>query len=137
MCIRDSAESIDLRGFTGPFLQYGVVRAKRLLEKAAEKGLPPYPQEPPPALDPLEEGLLQYLYALPSFIEGAARGYNPALLAHYGYELTRRYNELYQSLPVLTSEEPHRTFRLALSAVYHLAMQAVLDSLAIPSPTRM
>lgn len=133
----DPAESIDLKGFTGPFLQYGAVRAKRLLEKAAEKNLSPYPSDAPTTLEPQEEALLQYLYALPHFVETAARNFNPALLAHYGYELTRRYNELYQRLPVLHSEEPYRSFRLALSAVYRVAMEAVLEGLSIAVPARM
>lgn len=133
----DPAESIDLKGFTGPFLQYGAVRAKRLLEKAAEKNLSPQIADIPTTLAPEEEALLQYLYALPHFLEGAARNFNPALLAHYGYELTRRYNELYQRLPVLTSAEPQRSFRLALTAVYRLAMEAVLEGLSIAVPARM
>lgn len=133
----DPAESIDLKGFTGPFLQYGYVRAKRLLEKAAEQGLSPLEVSEPSALLSAEEGLLQQLFALPHFIEAAARSFDPALLAHYGYELTRRFNELYQTLPILTAPEPQRGFRLALSAVYMRAIEAVLESLAIPLPERM
>lgn len=133
----DPAESIDMKGFTGPFLQYGYVRAKRLLEKAAEKGYAPLPGEVPAHLEALEESVLQYLYALPHFMEVAARNFNPALLAHYGYELTRRYNEFYQTLPVLGSEEPIRSFRLGLSAVYAAAIQAVMEALTLPVPERM
>jgi arginyl-tRNA synthetase len=133
----DPAESIDLKGFTGPFLQYGFVRAKRLLEKAAEKGFSPYPFEVPLALHPAEEKLLQQLLAWPSFLESAARTFNPSIVAHYGYELTRRYNELYQTLPVLAAPEKERSFRLSLTAAYQKAIQAVLESLSLPIPQRM
>jgi len=135
--IFDPAESIELKGFTGPFLQYGLVRAQRLLEKAAEKGFDPYIEVPPPVVEPTEEKLLQQLYGLPEVWVAAARSFDPALLAHYGYELTRRYNEFYQSLPVLAVEEPVRSFRLALTQAYKIAMEAVMETLSLPVPPRM
>ncbi|MCS7188232.1 MAG: arginine--tRNA ligase [Bacteroidia bacterium] len=133
----DPAESIDLKGFTGPFIQYGYVRAKKLLEKAAERGLAPLTTEYPPELHSIEESLLQYLYALPSFLESATYNLNPSLVAHYGYELTRRYNEMYQLLPVLSSEEPQRSFRLGLVATYLRAIHTVMEVLALPIPEKM
>lgn len=133
----DPAESIELKGFTGPFLQYGLVRAQRLLEKATEKGFAPHLEATPDALEPVEEKLLQQLYSLPEVLVAAARAFDPALLAHYGYELTRRYNEFYQSLPVLAAEDPVRSFRLALTQAYRIAMEAVMETLALPVPARM
>nr|BAL57472.1 arginyl-tRNA synthetase [uncultured Bacteroidetes bacterium] len=133
----DPAESIDIKGFTGPFLQYGYVRAKRLLEKAAEKGYGPAPEALPSALHPLEERLLQQLWALPAQLEQAARSFSPSIVAHYGYELTRAYNELYQSLPVLAAGEEERAFRLAITAAYLTAMGRVLETLTLPIPERM
>lgn len=133
----DPAESIDLKGFTGPFLQYGCVRARRLLEKAATQGLSPASPQNPPDLTSTETALLQYLFALPHFLESAARSFDPALIAHYGYELTRRFNEVYQTLPVLNEQEPRRSFRLALVKAYDLAITSVLEALAIPIPSRM
>ncbi|MCX8112999.1 MAG: arginine--tRNA ligase [Bacteroidia bacterium] len=133
----DPTESIDLKGFTGPFLQYGYVRAKRLQEKAGEDPLSLSKAPAPDTLSPPEESLLQQLFALPYFLESAARGFDPAILAHYGYELTRRFNEFYQTVPVLAASEPERTFRIALTAVYRRAILAVLEGLAIPPPERM
>ncbi|MCS6895543.1 MAG: arginine--tRNA ligase [Bacteroidia bacterium] len=133
----DPAESIDLKGFTGPFLQYGYVRAKRLLEKALEQGLDPTEVRVPETIIPVEEALLQQLYALPHYLESAAKGFDPALLAHYGYELTRRFNEFYQTSPVIGATEPARSFRLGLVKVYQIAIATVLQTLAIPLPERM
>jgi len=128
----DPAESIDLKGFTGPFLQYGYVRALRVREKAEMQGERIGPPPEIPSLTPEEGTLLRQLYGLPSFLEAAAVNYNPALIAHYGYELTRCYNEFYQKLPILRAEEPVRRFRLALSYAYEVAIQAVLEALHIP-----
>jgi len=133
----DPAESIDLKGFTGPFLQYGYVRAKRLLEKASAAGLSPLNPPMPETLASAEEALLQQLFALPHFIEASAKAFDPALLAHYGYELTRRFNEFYQTLPVLGAAEPARSFRLSLAAAYKVAIHAVMEALAMPIPERM
>jgi len=128
----DPAESIDLKGFTGPFLQYGYVRALRLREKAEASGESISPPTEIPPLAPEEALLLRQLYALPSFLEAAAISYNPALIAHYGYELTQRYNEFYQKLPILRSELSVRRFRLALSYAYEVAIRTVLEVLHIP-----
>ena len=128
----DPAESIDLKGFTGPFLQYGYVRALRLREKAEIQGIRLTPPIEIPPLKKEEALLLRHLYALPSFLEAAALGYNPALIAHYGYELTQRYNEFYQKLSVLRAEEPVRSFRLSLSYAYEVAVRTVLEVLHIP-----
>lgn len=133
----DPAESIELKGFTGPFLQYGLVRAQRLLEKAAEKGFDPRMEVPPPIIEPTEEKLLQQLYGLPEVLVAAARSFDPALLAHYGYELTRRYNEFYQTLPVLAAEPRVRSFRLSLTQTYKVAMETVMETLSLPVPSRM
>jgi arginyl-tRNA synthetase len=128
----DPAESIDLKGFTGPFLQYGYVRALRLREKAEASSESISPPTEMPPLAPEEALLLRQLYALPSFLEAAAISYNPALIAHYGYELTQRYNEFYQKLPILRSEPSVRRFRLALSYAYEVAIRTVLEVLYIP-----
>ncbi len=128
----DPAESIDLKGFTGPFLQYGYVRALRVREKAETQGERIGPPPDITALTPEEAILLRRLYALPSYLEAAALNYNPALMAHYGYELTQSYNEFYQKLPILRAEESVRRFRLALSYAYEVAIRAVLEALHIP-----
>ena len=128
----DPAESIDLKGFTGPFLQYGYVRARRLREKAETQGIHLTPPIEVPPLEKEEALLLRHLYALPSFLEAAALAYNPALIGHYGYELTQRYNEFYQKLPILRAEEPVRGFRLSLSYAYEVAIRTVLEVLHIP-----
>lgn len=135
----DPKASIDLQGLTGPFLQYGYVRARRLRQKAEEIGLSaPLRVEVPAALSPAEQALLIQLYALPAYLEGAALRYDPSTLAHYGYELTRRYNEFYQQVPVLKAEtESLKAFRLALSQVYEIAMEAVLGALCIPLVEQM
>lgn len=128
----DPAESIDLKGFTGPFLQYGYVRALRLREKAETQGIRLTPPTEVPPLEKEEALLLRHLYGLPAFLEAAALSYNPALIAHYGYELTQRYNEFYQKLSVLRAEEPVRSFRLSLSYAYEVAVRTVLEVLHIP-----
>lgn len=133
----DPAESIDLKGFTGPFLQYGYVRALRLREKAETQGIRLTPPTEVPPLEKEEALLLRHLYGLPAFLEAAALSYNPALIAHYGYELTQRYNEFYQKLSVLRAEEPVRSFRLALSYAYEVAVRTVLELLHIPLVTYM
>ena len=66
------------------------------------------------AIQPEELALLQQIAALPEEVQRAAEEYRPLLIANYVYELAKAFNDFYHACPVLHSEEPVRTARLAL-----------------------
>ena len=63
--------------------------------------------------------------------------HRPLLIASYVYELAKRFNDFYHACPVLQSEEPTRTARLALTAGTRQALANGLALLGIAAPTAM
>jgi arginyl-tRNA synthetase len=128
-------ESIDLTGNTGPFLQYAHARISTLLEKAAyqsksiELGTP---------LRPEEKEIIKQLSYFEGALQEAAKGYSPALLANYTYELVKLYNAFYQGVKiVIEPDQDVRQLRLELSAQVRQTIAKALSLLGIAAPARM
>ena len=128
-------ESIDLTGNTGPFLQYAHARISTLLEKAA------YLQTTLSLVTPMraeEKEIIKQLALFGTTLEEAAKGYSPALLANYSYELVKLYNTFYQSVKIVIEPDAAvRQFRLSLSATVRQVLAQALGLLGVEAPQRM
>ena len=72
------------------------------------------------------------------FIEDAAAGYSPALIANYAYELAREYNQFYQEINILREkDEAVASFRLNLSSATARVLSTAMGLLGIEVPDRM
>jgi arginyl-tRNA synthetase len=128
-------ESIDLTGNTGPFLQYAHARISTLLEKASYQASA---VELSTALRPEEKEIIKQLSYFEHALEEAAKGYSPALLANYTYELVKLYNTFYQSVKiVIEPDQEVRQLRLELSAQVRQTIAKALSLLGIAAPARM
>ena len=74
---------------------------------------------------------------MPDEIQRAAAEYRPLLIASYVYDLAKRFNDFYHACPVLTSPEPTRTARLALTAATRRTLANGLALLGIAAPAEM
>lgn len=133
----DPKASIDLRGFTGPFIQYTYTRIRSLREKAPKE--PNYTEEiPVPSLTSVERRLLKKLLYFSQKWREAAEKFMPSLLAHEVYTLAQTYNELYQNLPILKEPDPvKRDLRLGLSTAVQKALELGARGLTLSLPDRM
>ena len=86
------------------------------------------------AIEPAELSLLQQLAQFPEEVQRAADQYRPLLIANYAFELARRFNDFYHACPVLQSEEPVRTARLALVDATRITLENSLGLLGIDAP---
>ncbi len=66
------------------------------------------------AIQAAELALLQQIAALPEEVQRSADQYRPLLITNYVYELAKTFNDFYHACPVIHSEEPVRSARLAL-----------------------
>jgi arginyl-tRNA synthetase len=136
----DPQESIQLQGFTGPFIQYTHARIKALLRKAAQEGID-YSAQSFSALQQLEAAERQVVQVLSRYeekVREAAAVYSPAVIANYAYELAREYNQFYQTIPVLAeTNAPKKHFRLALSETVARVIAHAMQLLGIRVPERM
>ena len=131
----DPEESVDFNGNTGPFIQYTYARIQSIIRKAdfdfseAIKEI---------ALHEKERELIKQMQQFPEIIQNAAKNHSPALIANYTYDLVKEYNSLYQSLPILGSEnEKEKILRTQLSAKVGEIIKAAFKLLGIEVPERM
>ncbi|HEX3356747.1 MAG TPA: arginine--tRNA ligase [Tepidisphaeraceae bacterium] len=121
-------------GNTAPYLQYVYARIRSIFRKAGDVNL----SDTTIKLDtPYEVSLAKHLLRLGEVIESVARELKPHLLCTYLYDLATRFSSFYENCPVLKSEEPLRSSRLALSDLTARTMGLGLDLLGIEHPEQM
>lgn len=136
----DPTESIQLQGFTGPFVQYTHARIGAILRKAREQGISEEDgaRNMPDMLDASERDVLIRIAAFPNKILEAARDHSPAVIANYVYELARDYNQFYQTVPIFGEPDTAKQFfRVAFSSVTARVISKSMDLLGIEVPERM
>lgn len=126
--IFDAEKSLSLEGDSGPYLQYALVRAKKILTYGAtgEGG-----KEEPPAPYPVERVILHY----PEVVARAARELAPNLLVNYLLELAASWNSFYASEQILGS--PEEMYKQRVARAFANTMINGLALLGIPTPDKM
>lgn len=131
-------ESVDLKGQTGPYIQYSCVRVQNILRKAATETIDMTQLSHYVDFAPEEKDVLVALHGFPALLEEAAATYDPSLVANFCYDLAKKYHRFYHEHRVLQADtEAARAFRLTLSrAVGQVLSESVL-LLGIEVPTVM
>ena len=131
----DPQESIDMQGNTGPFIQYTHARICSLLRKSEAL---PASISYSTALDSKEKSILRILNSYPEVVRQAGEEYSPALIANFGYDLAKEFNQFYQELPILKDvSDETRTFRLALTSLTGQVISSSMKLLGIQVPQKM
>ena len=136
----DLDEMLSFDGHAAPYIQYAHARASRILEHAGETDATLLARMEGlnfGELQPEELGLLRGIAAFPDEIQRAAAEYRPLPIASYVFDLAKRFNDFYHACPVLTSPEPTRTARLALTAATRRTLANGLALLGIAAPDAM
>lgn len=136
----DPNESIQLQGFTGPFIQYTHARIKAIVRKAESLGIHVNPQDlrAVTTLEPAERDALYLISSFENKIKESAKDYSPAVIANYAFELAKAYNQFYQSIPIFNEENAAKLkFRVALSYTVARIIKRSMKLLGIEVPERM
>ena len=125
---------LSFHGNTAPYLQNAYVRIRSIFRKAGEGFVVPEQI----ALSAAEERnlalrLSQFAEAVPAVLND----FRPNLLANYLYELANAFHAFYEACPVLKSEEPARSSRLALCELTSRVLAKGLELLGIKVPEKM
>jgi len=92
----DWEASLQIKGDTGPYLQYTYARASSILKKGGAGKIGELAKE--------EVKLLKMLAIFPEIVERSANEWQPHHLANYLHELSEEFNSYYQSTKVIGSE---------------------------------
>jgi arginyl-tRNA synthetase len=128
-------ESIDLHGFTGPFIQYTYARIKSILRK---ENIGKLPEDKATPLLPLEKQLLILLEKYGLLLRQACSDMNPSLVANYVYSIAKTFNSFYAEHSVSRAEtEEKKQLRLRICVMIAIVIQSSMSLLGIRVPERM
>ena len=125
---------LSLHGNTAPYLQNAYVRIRSIFRKAGEAA---------PKIDklilsePAELNLAKRVCQFAEIVPQVLNGFRPNILANYLFELANSFHAFYEACPVLKSEEPARSSRLALCELTGRVLQKGLELLGIKAPEKM
>lgn len=131
------AESVDMTGQTGPYIQYSYVRINKIGQRGQAEGVDLHLAAQHQQLAAVERDLLISLYQFPEQIQLAAAEYDPSTIANYCYNLAKLYSKFYSDLPMFKAEPIPKAFRLQLSAAVGAVLKTGLDLLGIEVPAQM
>ena len=123
-----------LQGNTAPYLQNAYVRICSIFRKAGERA---------PKIDnftlkePAEIILAKRLCQFAEIVPQVLNDFRPNILANYLFQLANGFHAFYEACPVLKSEEPLRSSRVALCDLAGRVVQRGLDLLGIKVPEKM
>jgi len=126
--------TLSFQGNTAPYLQNAHVRVRSIFRKLDAPWRPPAAiAVTEPAEIALAKKLIQFGETLPQVLDD----FRPNILANYLFELANTFHAFYEACPVLKSEEPTKSSRLALSDLTAKILQKGLELMGIRAPDRM
>jgi arginyl-tRNA synthetase len=125
---------LSFQGNTAPYLQNAYVRIRSIFRKAGEEFVP---AKTLTLTAPEEKNLATRLCQFGEVVPTVLNDFRPNILANYLYELANSFHAFYEACPVLKSEEPWRSSRLALCELTARVLAKGLDLLGIKVPEKM
>src|SRR5438128_2474246 len=140
---------LSLHGNTAPYLQNAYVRVRSIFRKPGESavatplwGVKEETGHRPVATeltlnDSAEINLAKRLCQFAEIVPQVLNDFRPNILANYLFELANSFHTFYEACPVLKSDEPARSSRLALCVLTGRVLYRGLDLLGIKVPEKM
>jgi arginyl-tRNA synthetase len=130
----DWDEILNLKGDSGPYLQYACVRAKSILEKAKKEGIKAKINL---SGDIAPTELSKLLIRFPEVVERAGKEYAPHYLATYLTTLASTFSSFYAQETVVDKNDVNSPHKVALSEAFLFVMKNGLNLLGIKVPEKM
>jgi arginyl-tRNA synthetase len=145
---------LSLQGNTAPYLQNAYVRIRSIFRKAGESPVAtPVRRIKQKAkneetghrsvatklilTNPAEINLAKRLCQFAEIVPQVLNDFRPNILANYLFEVANSFHTFYEACPVLKSDEPARSSRLALCDLTAQVLYRGLDLLGIKVPEKM
>jgi arginyl-tRNA synthetase len=125
----DWDEILNMKGNSGPYIQYTVVRINSLLSKS--DGV----RDELRSLSQPDQEIVRNLIKFPEVLSFAANKYQPSYLAEYLYSISSQFNTFYDSNRILGNEREQEY--LAISKATASIITRGLQILGIQVPEKM
>ncbi len=131
------AESVDMQGQTGPYVQNAFVRIQSILRKGGAE-VDVSQASAYAKLETAEKDLVALLYQYPDTVRQAAEDYDPSTIANYCYDLAKAFHKFYHDYSILRAEsDAAKGFRLQVAQAVAKVLEHGMDLLGIEMPERM
>lgn len=130
----DWEEILNLKGDSGPYLQYAGVRAQSILDKAVQANITPKISF---STDCPVTDLPKMLERFPQIVARAGREYAPHYLAIYLTQITALFSSFYAQEMVVDKTDKNSAHKVALVKAFHIVLTNGLTLLGIKIPERM
>ena len=125
-------------GNTAPYLQYAHARINSVFRRADVERDSIRGARRSRLDAPQEKALALRLLGYPTAVDHGPRHLQPAqVVARYVYDLATDFTAFYEHCPILKSDEPVRTSRLALADLTARVLDHALGLLGIDAPEQM
>lgn len=125
----DWDEILNMKGNSGPYMQYTVVRAKSILNKSEVK------EHQFGILSEEDMPLTRMLLRYSDVVKSAGESYSPSTLSTYLYELAQLFNGYYDQVKIIGSE--NESHKIALITAVEIVLTNGLLLLGIQVPEKM
>ncbi len=134
----DWEEILNMKGNSGPFVQYTYARASSIIRRFSESANPTLSDSDVSASQLVSEelALLRWIYRYPEAVEEASTKLAPHIVAGYIYELAARFNTFYQACRV-EEEGKVNELRYLLTQASANVLGSGLGLLGIVAPEEM
>lgn len=133
----DWDKMLAMNGNTAPYLQYAHARIRSIFRKSGERASDTDSAGTIRLEAPQELALAKHLLRFGEVLDSVARELKPHLLCAFLYDLATKFSGFYENCPVLKSDEPVRSSRLALCDLTARTLAVGLDLLGIEHPEQM
>ena len=133
-------EVLNLKGDSGPYLQYSYARAKSILRKAKEEKIKSIFKfwSSVKVSDKREiTELEKMLYRFPEIVERAGKEYSPHYIATYLIELASAFNSFYGKGKIVDKIDTESPYKVVLTEAFLVVLKNGLNLLGISVPERM
>jgi arginyl-tRNA synthetase len=125
----DFERALAFEGDTGPYLQYSLVRANKILEKV--KIRPKLKVDFTLLKTEEEANLTKQISSFKEIVAKAAEQYSPNMIANYAYELTQVFNTFYEKCSVAKADAKTKAARVLLVWAFAQTLKNALKLLGI------
>ncbi|MBU0646521.1 arginine--tRNA ligase [Patescibacteria group bacterium] len=124
----DPQEALAFDGYSGPYLLYTYARINSILKKAGQASGQPKGDD---LQETVERELVMLLAQYPSVVREAGETLQLSQLVHYAFDLSKKFAEYYERVPVAQAEPEVRATRLATVKSVQQVLANVLTLLSI------
>ncbi|MBZ1356440.1 MAG: arginine--tRNA ligase [Candidatus Nealsonbacteria bacterium] len=132
----DWEKILNLKGNSGPYLQYTFARCKGVLRKLEEESL--VKDISLVDINEDEKNILRLIRLFPMIVEEAGKEFSPNIICNFLFDLSQKYNLFYNRHPIIKAQgDEKKKLRIVITTAVAQVINNGLNLLGIEAPEKM